>query len=181
MSAPDSVLRVALPVPLPRLFDYRPPAGGAGGVGCRVRVPFGSRSLVGVIAEIGPADPGLAELREAETVLDPQPLLQGELLASLRWLARYTHAPLGEVLATALPSALRRGEPLPETHAWAWRLSEAGATALARLRGRPRQLADRLLTEAMDEDLLDAEVDDWRTAARALLKRGLAERFAVPA
>lgn len=181
MSAPDSVLRVALPVPLPRLFDYRPPADGPGDVGCRVRVPFGSRSLVGVIAEIGPADPGLAELREAEALLDPQPLLQGELLASLRWLARYTHAPLGEVLATALPSALRRGEPLPETHAWAWRLTEAGATALARLRGRPRQLAGRLQTDALDEDFLDTEVDDWRAAARALLKRGLAERIVVPA
>ena len=181
MSAPDSVLRVALPVPLPRLFDYRPPADGPGDVGCRVRVPFGSRSLVGVIAQIGPADPGLAELREAEALLDPQPLLQGELLASLRWLARYTHAPLGEVLATALPSALRRGEPLPETHAWAWRLTEAGATAHARLRGRPRQLADRLQTDALDEDFLDTEVDDWRAAARALLKRGLAERIAVPA
>ncbi len=181
MSAPDSVLRVALPVPLPRLFDYRPPADGPGGVGCRVRVPFGSRSLVGVIAEIGPPDPSLVELREAEALLDPQPLLQGELLASLRWLARYTHAPLGEVLATALPSALRRGEPLPETHAWAWRLTEAGATALARLRGRPRQLADRLQTAALDEALLDAEVEDWRTAARALSKRDLAERVAVPA
>lgn len=186
MSASDSVLRVALPVPLPRLFDYRPPADGPGEVGCRVRVPFGSRSMVGVIVEIGPPDPGLAELREAEAVLDPQPLLQGELLASLRWLARYTHAPLGEVLTTALPSALRRGEPLLDTHVWAWRLTEAGATALARLRGRPRQLADRLHAVALhrdpvDEDQLDADVDDWRTAARALFKRGLAERVAVPA
>ncbi len=181
MSTADSVLRVALSVPLPRLFDYRPPADGPGEVGCRVRVPFGSRSVIGVIAEIGPPDPALTELRQAEALLDPQPLLQGELLASLRWLARYTHAPLGEVLATALPGVLRRGEPLPDTHAWAWRLTEAGATALARLRGRPRQLADRLLGHTVDEDLLDAEIDDWRTAARALLKRDLAERIAVPA
>jgi primosomal protein N' (replication factor Y) len=185
MSAADSVLRVALPVPLPRLFDYRPPATGQGEVGCRVRVPFGSRSLIGMITGIGPAEPGPAELRTAEAVLDPQPLLHGELLASLRWLARYTHAPLGEVLATALPSALRRGEPLPDTRAWAWRLTEAGATATARLRGRPRQLADRLQPGTvdeglLDEDLLDADMEDWRTAARALLKRGLAERVAVP-
>ena len=181
MSTADSVLRVALSVPLPRLFDYRPPADGPGDVGCRVRVPFGSRSVIGVIAEIGPPDPALTELRQAEALLDPQPLLRGELLASLRWLARYTRAPLGEVLATAMPSALRRGEPLPDTHAWAWRLTEAGATALARLRGRPRQLADRLLGHTVDEDLLDAEVDDWRSAARALLKRDLAERIVVSA
>ena len=183
MSTADSVLRIALPLPLPRLFDYLPPADDPGQVGCRVRVPFGSRSVIGVIAEIGPPDPALTELRQAEALLDPQPLLQGELLASLRWLARYTHAPRGEVLATALPGVLRHGEPLPDTHAWAWRLTEAGATALARLRGRPRQLADRLLGHTVDEDLLDADadVDDWRSVARALLKRDLAERIAVPA
>ena len=197
MSAADSVLRVALPVPLPRLFDYLPPAAspsegpgdGPAEVGCRVRVPFGSRSVVGVVVGVGPPEPGVAELRQAEAVLDPQPLLQGELLDSLRWLARYSHAPLGEVLATALPSALRRGEPLPDTHAWAWRLTEAGATGLARLRGRPRQLADLLQIallqtverQALDEDQLDTALDDWRSAARALLKRGLAERVAVPA
>src|SRR3546814_8745270 len=58
MSADASVLQVALPVPLPRLFDYRAPAGLAAApdlVGCRVRVPFGPRELVGVVAGVGTA------------------------------------------------------------------------------------------------------------------------------
>ncbi len=182
MSAPESVLRVALPVPLPRLFDYRPPLDGAVEVGCRVRVPFGHRSLVGVVAEIGAPDPAFAaDLRSADAVLDARPLLHGELLASLLWLARYTHAPLGEVLATALPGVLRHGEPLPDTHAWAWRLTEAGATGVSRLRGRPRALAESLRNGAVDETTLDAVLDEWRPAARALLGRGRVERLAVPA
>ncbi|MFZ5636257.1 MAG: primosomal protein N' [Pseudomonadota bacterium] len=182
MSAPESVLRVALPMPLPRLFDYRPPSDGTAEVGCRVRVPFGNRSLVGVVAEIGAPDPAHATaLRDAEAVLDVRPLLRGELLASLLWLARYTHAPLGEVLATALPGDLRHGEPLPDTHAWAWRLTEAGATRLSGLRGRPRALAERLQAGVVDETTLDGGPDAWRPAARALLGRGLVERLAVPA
>ena len=36
-------------------------------------------------------------------MLDVEPLFRGELLDSLRWLVRYTHAPAGEVFATALP------------------------------------------------------------------------------
>ncbi len=179
MHSPDTVLRVALPLPLPRLFDYLPPDAGVAMVGGRVRVPFGSRSLVGVIAEIGPVDPGLGELRQAESLLDEAPLLQGELLDSLRWLARYTHAPPGEVFATALPTLLRHGEPLPDTHAWAWRLTPEAAGQ--RLRGRPARLAELLGDAGQDEDVLDARLDDWRPAARALLKRGLAERVAVPA
>jgi len=185
------LLRVALPLPLPRLFDYRAPHGGEAGdgdIGRRVRVPFGPRELVGVVAQVGPAQDDAPDLRDALALLDDGPLLHGELLASLHWLSRYTHAPLGEVLATALPAALRRGEPLPDTHAWAWRLTEAGATARSGLRrgSRPRRLAELLGEGArdergLDEGVLGARMDDWRTAARALLARGLVERVAVPA
>ncbi len=199
--APPAILRVALPLPLPRLFDYRlpegrlpegglgegmPPAGmapTAAEVGRRVRVPFGTRELVGVVAAVGAADAHAPELRAAFALLDDAPLLDGELLDSLRWLARYTHAPLGEVLATALPAALRRGEPLPDTHAWAWQLTAAGIAARARLRdgSRPRRLAELLRTGIGDEDALAEHLDGWRAAARTLAQRGLAERLAVPA
>lgn len=187
MSVTDPILRVALPLPLPRLFDYRAPgteAATSDWIGRRVRVPFGPRELVGVVAEIGPAEDGTHELREILARLDDAPLLHGELADSLRWLSRYTHAPLGEVLATALPAALRRGEPLPDTHAWAWRLTEAGATHLPALRAgtRPRRFADLVQAAGLHgEDALDAAMDDWRTAARALAKRGIVERVAIPA
>ncbi len=174
-------LRVALPVPLPRLFDYLPPPGAAPAepVGCRVRVPFGSRELVGVVVEPGEADPD--GLRAALAWADPQPLLAGELARSLHWLARYTHAPLGEVLATALPAPLRRGEPLPDTHAWAWQLTEAGRTGATGLRGgtRPARLAALLADGPVDEDRLESGMERWREAARNLDKRGYAERVAV--
>src|SRR3546814_14142359 len=67
---------------------------------------------------VGTAAGDAPALRDALACLDDAPLLRGELFESLRWLARYTHAPLGEELATALPASLRRGEPLPDTHAW---------------------------------------------------------------
>lgn len=179
-SAADRVWNVALPVPLPRLFDYRPAKGAAseGDIGCRVRVPFGPRELVGVIAGVGAPDTGAPEPKAGER-LDAQPLFHGELLESLRWLARYTHAPLGEVFATALPAPLRQGEPLADTHAWRWRLTEAGRTVLPRLRGKPRRLAELLAGSDQDEDALADLLEDWRAAARALAKRELAERIVV--
>ncbi len=191
VDGPDAVLKVALPLPLPRLFDYRAPDGLPATddwIGQRVRVPFGPRELIGIVEATGPADDHAAALREALGAPDAEPLLHGELLASLRWLARYVHAPAGEVHATALPAALRRGEPLPDTHAWGWRLTEAGATALPRLRkGRPRTLAEALQaqaragaeTDALDEDRLDLRMHGWRGAARALARRGYAERVAI--
>ena len=184
-SQPQTVLQVALPVPLPRLFDYLPPAGHQASdhdVGRRLRVPFGQRELVGIVEGCAPAQVEATGLREALGWLEPEPLLHGELRASARWLARYTHAPVGEVLATALPATLRRGEPLPDTHEWAWQLSEAGASALAGMRqGRPRRLAELLHGTIRDETALDTLLDGWRAAARSLAERGLAERIALPA
>jgi primosomal protein N' (replication factor Y) len=183
--ATDPVLRVALPLPLPRLFDYATPAGtvaSAAAIGCRVRVPFGPRELVGIVAAVGAPDAAAPDLRAAVGCLDASPMFHGELLESLRWLSRYAHAPLGEVLATALPALLRRGEPLPDTHAWAWRLTDAGRDPQARSRGKPQHLAELLgTTGARDEAALDDALDGWRAAARALHKRGLVERIAIPA
>ena len=177
MTAPTT-LRVALPVPLPRLFDYLPPPGieaSAVAVGARLRVPFGQREVCGLVVGHGQVEPGV-ELRAALAAPDGAPLLQGELLASLRWLAAYLHAPLGEVLAAALPAALRRGEPLPDIARHGWVLNEAGRTALAAMRtGKPKALAG-LLVDVRDEDWLDAASPGWRTPLRALRERGLVER-----
>lgn len=182
MPAPIPTLQVALPVPLPRLFDYLAPHGQAPAeaVGCRLKVPFGNRELVGLVAGQGQVEDALG-LRQALAWADPQPLLQGELWQSLQWLARYTHAPLGEVVSTALPGPLRHGEPLPDTHHWGWQLTEDGQTQRGTLRAgsRPRQLAEHLADAVVDEDVLAARMPDWRTAARSLAKRGLAERVAL--
>ncbi|GHH58739.1 primosomal protein N' [[Pseudomonas] boreopolis] len=180
---PIRTLQVALPVPLPQLFDYLPPSGTAvpdDAIGRRVGVPFGPRELAGVVVGLGEqaAPDGLREILAWH---DDVPLLTGELPRSLQWLARYTHAPLGEVLATALPGPLRRGEALPDTRTWAWRLTEAGHTGRPGLRRgtRPARLAELLAAATIDEDRLDLQLEGWREAARSLSRRGLAERVAV--
>ncbi|HBP68060.1 MAG TPA: hypothetical protein DD717_07530, partial [Alcanivorax sp.] len=46
----ESIIQVALPVPLPGCFDYRLPAGSPTPPrGARVQVPFGRRTLVGLV------------------------------------------------------------------------------------------------------------------------------------
>ena len=176
-------LQVAVPLPLPQWFDYAPPPGEpphAGMIGRRIRVPFGSRELVGVVAAIGTVADG-GSLRAALEWIDVEPLLRDELWSSLQWLARYTHAPLGEVVSTALPAPLRRGDALPDTHRWGWQLTEAGHAQRDRLRAgtRPQRLGSLLADGVVDEDVLDARMDDWRSAARALAKRSLVERIAL--
>lgn len=114
MSEIRPILRVAVPSPLRRLFDYRAPASAAGKVapGQRVRVPFGRQRLVGVIVEVAATtDVPAARLRDAIELVDETPVLGPDVLELLRWAAEYYHHPPGEVFAAALPAALREGRP----------------------------------------------------------------------
>ncbi len=182
-AAPELLLTVAVPVPLPRNFDYLPPEGMVADpswVGRRVRIPFGRGEQVGlVIAVVLPVAEGGPALKRAHCVLDPVALLDNELLETLRFCARYYHAPLGEVLAAALPVALRDGQPLPETSAYGWSLTEAGRSSLGSVQGqgRPRRLLQALAVAALGEDALEQTFEGWRVAARSLHKRGLVERL----
>ena len=184
---PPTVLHVALDLPRPDTYDYLPrsQADLREAVGVRVRVPFGRRTMIGVVTGVGPSSTDPARLKRIEARLDAQPLVDAELMDSLQRASRYYLAPPGMLLAAALPVTLRRGDPLPPTQALAWRLSEAGATARSGLRagGRPRQLADLLALGEVTESVLDAALGDWRAAARSLRARGLAEAvpMAVPA
>jgi primosomal protein N' (replication factor Y) len=186
LSAPPAVLRLALPLPLPQLFDYLPPPGAeadAGWVGCRVRVPFGPRSLVGVVAEVGAAETDAATLRPIDARLDAANLFGEELWRTLAWASGYYCRALGDVLATALPAPLRLGLPPPEDVESCWRLTPAGHAGSARLRpgGRPALIAAALAAaEALDEAQL-AQIDpDWRSAMRSLAQREWVERHTRP-
>ena len=118
---PILVWQVALPIPLPRLFDYLPVPGAFEPMrGARLRVPFGNRVLIGFFIAAAQAEVDATILRAAEAVLDQQPLFDDELWHSLTWAARYYQRALGEVLTLALPAPLRQGEALPDTRIPHW-------------------------------------------------------------
>lgn len=128
----ESILRVAVPSPLHRLFDYLPSRDGATALepGMRVQVPFGRGRSIGVLIEIARnTDFDPAKLKRVQTVLDATPILPDDILAMARWAADYYHHPLGEVLAGCLPVLLRRGQALQPRGETVWRLTEAGRTA----------------------------------------------------
>ncbi|RDS79105.1 primosomal protein N' [Dyella monticola] len=174
-----SVLRIALPVPLPTLFDYLPPATGAAAVGSRVLVPFGRSKAVGVVVQADvPAHVGSAKLKRVLRVLDDAPLLDAELMQTLAWAADYWLGAPGEAYANALPLLLREDKALPETQEPIWQLTIAGLSALdaGSRRGGSRALLQALHGGPMSVMELDAALPDWRAAARRLADAGLIER-----
>jgi primosomal protein N' (replication factor Y) len=174
-----SVLRIALPVPLPTLFDYLPPTAGEAAPGSRVLVPFGRGKAVGVVVETDVSTTiGSTRLKRALRVLDEAPLLDPELMQTLAWAADYWLGAPGEAYANALPLLLREDKPLPETREPIWQLTIAGRSALdaGSRRGGSRALLQALSSGSLSAAELDVSLADWRAAARRLIEAGLIER-----
>jgi len=104
-----SIIRVALDVPVAKLFDYRAQDAAAADIGHRVLVPFGRKTAVGVIVELARSTAVPEErLKSAIRILHEFPPLAAEDLRLLRFAADYYHHPLGAVVMGALPTRLRR-------------------------------------------------------------------------
>ena len=136
-----SVVRIAVPVPLPQAFDYAVPAAGPPpAVGARVRVPFGNRTLVGICIEVDPHD-AYADPKALLEVLDERSILPRDVQRLALWLADYYHYPLGEVFAALLPNAALKGAPLRQRTEEIWRRSDVAAPDLSRAERQQALLA----------------------------------------
>jgi primosomal protein N' (replication factor Y) len=177
------VLRVAIDRPLRSAFDYLPPPGidaAAVAPGVRVRVPVGRGRTIGVVVgHAATSDVPAARLKAVDAVLDERPLFDAAALELLKWTAEYYHHPLGEVVAAALPRALRDGAPLePRSEFLVCSADGAAAFAAGEPRRAPQQraLLERIAGHAggVPAEALTAALPAWRNAARALIARGWA-------
>lgn len=185
------VVQVALPVPLPRLFDYLPPQGVQPVIGGRVSVPFGNRRMIGIVVAFrDSSELPEAQLKRVVEVLDSESLYPPSLWRILNWAASYYHSPQGEVLSHAIPVLLRQGKAAQDNPLWRWEITEQGREtapeslkrapkqqqALAALRQQPlyrHQVSEHDLTEATLQALRakglcelhehQPQMHDWRT------------------
>lgn len=163
------LLRVALPVPVFREFDYLAPAADAVGPGRCVRVRLGPRRLVGVVVDLPAESPVPRETLQAiDSYADDLPQVPPDVLALVRFAADYYQYPLGLALQHAVPPRGRQGAPLRAAQPAAYRLTEAGAAAL-------RDLPARASRQAR----LAAALTGGQSVARAALLAGAPTAGAV--
>jgi len=176
------VLRVAIDVPLYRLFDYAAPEAvdpDSLKPGLRLAVPFGSTQKTAYLVGVEEASElSRKQLKPVARILDHEPLLAPDDLRLLHWAARYYHHPLGEVFAAAFPVGLRQGKAalldLPIRYA----LTDAGrAFDPAGLQRAPKQkqLLETLQSSpnGVNAEQLSAAVENWRPALKPLAAKGL--------
>ena len=184
MSSP--FLRVAIPAPVFRLFDYQAPATCDREIvpGMRLYVPFAGRRCVGVLVALAEqTDVPATKLKEVSGLLDEVPLITPDILELSTWAADYYHHPVGEVLAAALPPGLRLNKTVKRRALPAWAITSTGAQALATKALQRAPAQQRLLLFFQDhragpitkDVLANAFKRVDHAALRALMSRGWIE------
>lgn len=184
-----SILRLAIPSPLRRQFDYLPPSEMSAvqvralQPGIRVQVPFGRREVTGYLLTVTEnSDIAPSALKAALQVLDETPLLDTGMLQLCDWAARYYHHPLGEVYSALFPKRLREGKATQLPGTAGWRRTDRG-------KGLPQGALARSPKQSQALDLLRATQtcagDELKSAGistatmRSLLDKGLVERCII--
>lgn len=171
------VVRIAVPSPLRRIFDYLVPdsvlndsPGTKADIGCRALVTFGRRQVTGLIVGTGTTSEfDINKLKPVERLLDSAPLLPESLFTLFIWAANYYQHPIGDALFSTLPILLRKGDPLPDSSERYWQLTTKGkglGLGPASLKRAPSQqaLIEQLQTQ---EKVTDATL--VATYSRAIL------------
>jgi primosomal protein N' (replication factor Y) len=168
---PYAEVAVNAAAPIRQTFTYRIPDGLAAAPGHAVYVPFGARTLQGIVMEVM-EEPRYQDARDIEALIDERPLLTPERVALAGWLSGYYLAPLFDCVSLFLPPGFKRKPQTlvrPAFWAGAEELSDAEQAVMDAVRERGE-------TEVEE---LKRELKGVRGSARAigsLIKRGLLAR-----
>lgn len=182
LQSANSILRVALPIPIYRLFDYLAPTDvdvSQLKPGCRIEVPFGKHTKCGFLVECGRhTDINIDKLKSAIRILDDAPLLSSKDLKLLHWASHYYHHPLGEVISAAFPVALRQGKAAILRTEKRYALTELGQTIdSSQLKRSPKQQSVlekfQQHPQGLTESQLSAWNDNWKASVKQLLEKQL--------
>ena len=108
------IIRLAFDAGVDNCFDYvLPEELGEVGLGQRVSAPFGrgNKTKTGFCVEVDIEPETEKEIRykKISKVIDDSPLLTDNLIELAKWISEYYICPLGQVLSSMVPSAVKKG------------------------------------------------------------------------
>ena len=182
----DLIFRVAISLPVYRLFDYLAPEQfdlTRIHPGIRLEVPFGKTKKIAFLIEyVQHTDIDIGKLKRVGRILDESPLLSEKDLALLHWVSGYYHHPLGEVFSATFPATLRQGKSaiVPRKNCYA--LTDLGKTIDSnQLKRAPKQKNILEKFQQHPSSLSEAELSAWNRSWRPSLKQLLEKKLLRPA
>ena len=179
----EDLVEVLVPIPLMEKFSYLPPKNNTSSLkqGSRVLIPFGRRTLVGVIWGFVKKDPfDKRKYKYIKDVLDESPLLDANSISLAEWSSRYYHYPLGEIITYFFPPSIRKGKDAKFRESKYLELTSKGsflqATDLSRAPSQQKLI--ELLKEKREISLKSAQAFGISAAViNGLIEKGFIARF----
>ncbi|MBP7881838.1 MAG: primosomal protein N' [Candidatus Methylopumilus sp.] len=173
---PKNILKVALDVPLDRLFDYLD-GGFSVQIGQRVVVPFGRRNVVGVVIEKSDSSEfALEKLKTIIQVFDDELPIDTSTFSLLKFCADYYQYPFGQALLASLPTRLRQTEPAVSRKQYLYSLTPEGMGAdpdlIPARQSVQRKVFAALQQSTLSESALKEISASWRQAIEAFRVQG---------
>ncbi len=112
---PSIFIKVFVLGPFPEALTYLSNKKLPGGV--RVKVPLGSREVIGITKGITNTPAKHTNIKSISEQLDDDPIINGKHLQLILFASNYYLTPPGDLLISTLPTALRKGKPLPKAQA----------------------------------------------------------------
>ena len=97
---------IAVGLPLRQCFTYK--SKEVITKGKRVIVPFGSKSIVGIVVKKIAKPKSLKGLKEIISIADEHSCFNGSIFEAITWASDYYHHPIGEVFFSFMPTLLRK-------------------------------------------------------------------------
>lgn len=168
---PETILKIALDVPLDRLFDYLSGEHDVQ-VGQRVLVPFGSRNQIGIVMDIADSsDIAIEKLKSILQAFNEETPLDAEMLSLIKFSADYYQYPFGQALLSSLPARLRQIAPAVSRKQYLYQLTDAGREAdVEDIPKKQKVLRSVLSALQAANQLTEAELDDISGTARKAVK-----------
>ncbi|HRE11186.1 MAG TPA: primosomal protein N' [Ignavibacteria bacterium] len=103
----EKFANIAFNIPVSSLFTYSIPDELKPEVspGIRVLAPFGNKDITGIVVSMSD-NTDLTKLKDIKRILDPVPVLSGEMIGFCKWISAYYISPIGEVIFAAVPKGV---------------------------------------------------------------------------
>ena len=178
----SDLVEVLVPIPLMEKFSYLPPKSNTPlKQGARVLIPFGRRTLVGVVwGFIQKESSDNRKYKHIQNVLDESPLLDANSIGLAEWSSRYYHYPLGEIISYFFPPSIRKGKEAKFKESKYLELTSKGSFLQSEdlTRAPSQQKLIELLKEKKEISLKSAQAFGISAAViNGLLEKGYITRF----
>ncbi|MDG1688066.1 MAG: primosomal protein N' [Gammaproteobacteria bacterium] len=162
------IAEIAIACPLRQTFDYLIESDFADiQVGYRVKIPFGSREVIGFVIAI--KETTTQKVKAITHCFEQEPVITHELAQLIQWTSDYYHHPIGDCYQVALPKKIRLGGDNKLKTVSSWSLSKNDLPD--KFLGEKQQAIVDLLLQSVNKTLLQTQIYEQLGSCLSTLNR----------